>query len=30
MTDKTVTATDLVRSLPGILRRIPSIAKGFY
>ncbi|MDX1756506.1 MAG: long-chain-acyl-CoA synthetase [Marinobacter sp.] len=30
MTDNTVTARDLVRSLPGILRRIPSIAKGFY
>ncbi|SFM38897.1 long-chain-acyl-CoA synthetase [Marinobacter zhejiangensis] len=30
MTDNTVSARDLVRSLPGILRRFPSIAKGYY
>ncbi|SDW38505.1 long-chain-acyl-CoA synthetase [Marinobacter mobilis] len=30
MTDNNVSARDLVRSLPGILRRFPSIAKGFY
>jgi citronellyl-CoA synthetase len=30
MTQDTVTARDLVRSLPGIARRFPSIAKGLY
>jgi citronellyl-CoA synthetase len=30
MTQDTVTARDLVRSLPGIARRFPSIAKGVY
>lgn len=30
MTEHTVSARDLVRSLPGILRRFPTIARGFY